>query len=152
QMLASLDHPYIVRLLDGGSTSEDLPYLVMEEVEGMPVDRYCDEQKLSIEQRLRLFCKICSAVQHAHEKHVIHRDLKPRNIFVTLDGTHKLLDFGIAKMLHPADSPEALWVTQTSTRRMTPAYASPEQIRGEKVTPATDIYCLGVILYELLTG
>jgi serine/threonine protein kinase len=150
QTLAGLDHPNIVKLLDGGSTLEGLPYLVMDYVEGSPIDEYCDSYKLSIEQRLRLFGKVCEAVQHAHQRLIIHRDLKPGNILVTAEGVPKLLDFGIAKVLEPTTGPPAL--TQTGTRCMTPAYASPEQVRGKSVTAATDIYSLGVVLYELLTG
>src|SRR5260370_13815825 len=149
QTLAKLDHPNIVKLLDGGTTEEGLPYLVMDYVAGAPVDKYCDSHKLSTDERLRLFCQICAAVQCAHENLIVHRDLKPSNILITEDGSPKLLDFGISKVLHPsAESP----ITQTLTRRMTPAYASPEQVKGESVTPATDIYSLGVVLYELLTG
>jgi len=152
QMLAGLDHPNIVRLIDGGSTAEGVPYLVMDYVEGTPIDEYCDSHALLIEQRLRLFCTVCAAVQHAHKNLVIHRDLKPSNILVTAEGVPKLLDFGIAKVLHPDPSMQTLRVTQTGTRRMTPAYASPEQVRGEPVTFSSDIYSLGVVLYELLTG
>jgi serine/threonine protein kinase/tetratricopeptide (TPR) repeat protein/TolB-like protein len=149
QTLARLDHPNIVKLLDGGSTEEGLPYLVMDYVEGAPIDTYCDNRRLSTEERLRLFCQVCAAVQCAHQNLVVHRDLKPSNILITNDSTPKLLDFGISKVLQPSyGSP----VTQTLTRRMTPAYASPEQVRGEPVTTATDIYSLGVVLYELLTG
>ena len=151
QTLAALDHPNIVKLLDGGSTREGMPYLVMDYVEGVPIDEYCDEQKLSTESRLRLFQQVCLAVQYAHENRVIHRDLKPTNILVNGLGIPKLLDFGIAKVLESSDEPQLL-ITQTLTRRMTPAYASPEQVRAEPVTAATDVYSLGVILYELLTG
>jgi serine/threonine protein kinase/WD40 repeat protein len=150
QTLAGLDHPNIVKLLDGGSTPEGLPYLVMDYVEGSPIDEYCDQHKLSVEQRLRLFGKVCEAVEYAHQKQVIHRDLKPSNILVTASGVPKLLDFGIAKVLEPTAA--TLSVTQTSTRCMTPAYASPEQVRGGRVTPATDVYSLGIVLYELLSG
>ena len=150
QTLAGLDHPNIVKLLDGGSTPEGLPYLVLDYVEGSPIDEYCDSHKLSIEQRLRLFGKVCEALQHAHQKLVIHRDLKPSNILVTADGIPKLLDFGIAKVLEPSGRLGAL--TQTGARCMTPGYASPEQVRGKSVMTATDIYSLGVVLYELLTG
>lgn len=150
--LAGLDHPNIVRLIDGGSTTEGLPYLVMDHIEGTPIDEYCDSHELPIDKRLRLFCTVCAAVQYAHQNLVVHRDLKPSNILVTAEGVPKLLDFGIAKVLHPDPSTQALRVTQTGTRRMTPAYASPEQVRGEPVTPASDIYSLGVVLYELLTG
>jgi eukaryotic-like serine/threonine-protein kinase len=149
QTLAKLDHPNIVKLLDGGSTEEGLPYLVMDYVQGVPIDQYCDNHKLSTEERLRLFCQICAAVRCAHENLVIHRDLKPSNILITEDGLPKLLDFGISKVLQSRNGSS---VTQTLTRRMTPAYASPEQVKGESVTPATDIYSLGVVLYELLTG
>src|SRR6266568_242051 len=150
QTLASLDHPNIIKLLDGGSTPEGAPYLVMDYVEGSPIDEFCDQQKLSVEGRLRLFGEVCEAVEYAHQKRVIHRDLKPSNILVTAEGVPKLLDFGIAKVLEPAA--RTLSVTETSTRCMTPAYASPEQVRGRTVTPATDVYSLGVVLYELLTG
>lgn len=150
QTLAALDHPNIVKLLDGGSTPEGLPYLVMDYVEGSPIDKYCDTHKLSIDQRLRLFGKVCEAVQHAHEKLVIHRDLKPGNILITSDGVPKLLDFGIAKVMEPTAQLTA--VTQPGARCMTLAYASPEQVRGKSVTAATDIYSLGAVLYELLSG
>jgi serine/threonine protein kinase/TolB-like protein len=150
--LAALDHPNIVRLIDGGSTSEGVPYLVMDIVEGLPIDEYCDRQLLSVEQRLRLFLSVCGAVQYAHQHMVVHRDLKPSNILVTSDGVPKLLDFGIAKVLAPDSSEQAHSVTITQARRMTPAYASPEQVRGKEITPASDIYSLGVVLYELLTG
>jgi len=152
QTLAGLDHPNIVKLLDGGSTPEALPYLVMDYVEGSPIDQYCDNRKLSVDERLHLFSKVCGGVQYAHQKRVIHRDLKPSNVLVTAEGVPKLLDFGIAKVLVPEPSGQALPVTQTGTRCMTPAYASPEQVHGKSVTSATDIYSLGVVLYELLTG
>ena len=151
QTLASLEHPNIVRLLDGGSAAEGLPFLVMEYVEGSPIDEYCDRHKLSVDERLRLFGEVCDAVQFAHEKLVIHRDLKPTNILVMADGTPKLLDFGIAKVLNP-ESSQGWLATQTGLRCMTPAYASPEQTQGKPVTPQTDVYSLGVVLYELLTG
>lgn len=150
QTLASLDHPNIVKLIDGGSTEEGLPYLVMDYVEGLPIDRYCDTHSLSIDDRLLLFCKVCSAVEYAHEKLIIHRDLKPANILVTEEGMPRLLDFGIAKLSDPALFHTRM-VTQTSWRPMTPQYASPEQVRGQPVTKSTDIYSLGVMLYELLT-
>ena len=149
QALAALDHPSIVRLLDGGSTEEGLPYLIMEYVEGVRIDEYCDTHKLSITKRLQLFCAVCLAVQYAHETLVIHRDLKPSNILITRDGEVRLLDFGIAKVLNPQWSQDG---TRTDWRPMTPEYASPEQVRGAPVTKATDIYSLGVLLYELLTG
>ena len=152
QTLADLDHPNIVKLLDGGSTPDGLPFLVMDYVEGTPVDDYCDRHKLCVDDRLRLFSKVCEAVQYAHQKSIVHRDLKPSNILVTDDGTPKVLDFGIAKVLSPPSSDKALLLTQTRTRCMTPAYASPEQMRGNSITTATDVYSLGVVLYELLSG
>src|SRR5438874_3710527 len=122
----------------------------MEYVEGVPIDQYCDEQKLSIEQRLRLFCEVCAAVEHAHRKLVIHRDLKPGNIIVTADGTPKLLDFGIAKTLESGGGPAL--TTYADALPFTPEYSSPEQVRGLPLTTATDVYSLGAILYELLAG
>jgi len=151
QTLAALDHSNIVKLLDGGSSEDGSPYLVMEHVEGLPIDQYCDVHKLPIDDRLRLFREVCSAVQYAHEKLVIHRDLKPANILITKSGVPRLLDFGIAKLLNPECFQTPL-VTRTDWRPMTPEYASPEQIRGHSVTTATDIYSLGVLLFELLTG
>ena len=152
QILANLDHPHIGRLLDGGATETGLPYLVMELIEGEPIDRYCNSHKLSIAERLQLFLLVSSAVQYAHQHLVIHRDLKPGNILVTADGTPKLLDFGIAKILDPALFPGAAEQTMSMVRMLTPEYASPEQIRGEVVTTASDVYSLGVILFLLLTG
>jgi len=152
QTLAGLDHPNIVRLLDGGSTPEGWPFLAMDYVRGVPIDNYCDQHKLSVDDRLRLFGRVCEAVQYAHEKLVIHRDLKPSNILVLPDGTPKLLDFGIAKVLNPEPSKQDWLATQTGLRCMTPAYASPEQACGKPVTTETDVYSLGVVLYELLTG
>ncbi|MEM7355697.1 MAG: serine/threonine-protein kinase, partial [Acidobacteriota bacterium] len=148
QILAELEHPNIARLLDGGTTAAGAPYLVMEYVAGEPIDRYCDRHRLGLAARLELFLTVCSAVQHAHQHLVIHRDLKPGNILVTAEGTVKLLDFGIAKLLRP-DAGEP---TGTLDRFLTLAYASPEQIRGELVGTASDVYSLGVVLYELLTG
>jgi serine/threonine protein kinase len=147
QVLASLDHPNIARLLDGGTTEEGIPYLVMELIEGIPFDQYCDEQKLTITERLKLFLQVCSAVQYAHQRLVIHRDIKPGNILVTREGVPKLLDFGIAKILDPAANAQT-----TAANPMTPEYASPEQVRGETITTSTDVYSLGVVLYQLLTG
>ncbi|RPH69668.1 MAG: serine/threonine protein kinase [Myxococcaceae bacterium] len=149
QILAGLEHPNIARLLDGGTTEDGLPYFVMEHVEGVPIDRYCDEHKLPVLERLRLFEAVCSAVQHAHRSLVVHRDLKPSNILVTGEGVPKLLDFGIAKLLNPG---VAGGLSQETVLAMTPEYASPEQVRGRAITTATDVYSLGVILYELLTG
>src|SRR5271168_2923500 len=151
QTLAALDHSSIVRLLDGGSTEEGLPYLIMEYVEGVRIDEYCDTHRLSITERLQLFRAVCLAVQYAHETRVIHRDLKPSNILVTKEGVVRLLDFGIAKVLNPQLVPDTTR-TRTDWRPMTPEYASPEQVRGALVTKTTDIYSLGVLLYELLTG
>jgi eukaryotic-like serine/threonine-protein kinase len=147
QILASLDHPNIARLHDGGTTDEGLPYLVMELIEGTPIDRYCEDHDLSIPERLQLFNQVCAAVQYAHQRLVIHRDIKPSNILVTADGVPKLLDFGIAKILDPAAGAET-----TMLRPLTPEYASPEQIRGGPITTATDVYSLGVVLYRLLAG
>ena len=147
QILASLDHPNIGRLLDGGTTDDGIPYLVMELVEGAPIDDYCDARKLNITARLQLFRQVCGAVQYAHQRLVIHRDIKPSNILVTENGSPKLLDFGIAKLLDASGSTEA-----TVLRPMTPEYASPEQIRGEAITTSSDVYSLGVVLYQLLTG
>ncbi|MGI8668598.1 MAG: protein kinase domain-containing protein [Aridibacter sp.] len=150
QILASLEHPNIARLFDGGMTSENLPYFVLEFVEGQPLDEFCNRKNLGINGRLQLFLQICAAVSFAHSRLVVHRDLKPSNIFVTPDGTVKLLDFGIAKIISPVEKLQKQ--TVTSLRMMTPQYASPEQIKGEMVTTASDIYSLGLILYELLTG
>jgi non-specific serine/threonine protein kinase/serine/threonine-protein kinase len=151
QILASFHHPNIARLLDGGTTEEGLPYFVMEYIEGLAIDAYCDEYKLSIIERLKLFREVCSAVHYAHQRLVIHRDIKPSNILVTAEGVPHLLDFGIAKLLAP-DSRDYVTETATMMRLMTPEYASPEQARGEHITTASDIYSLGVVLYELLTG
>lgn len=152
QILATLDHPNITRLIDGGATEDGLPYLVMDYVEGLPLTKYADEKRLSIEERLNLFLQICAAVQYAHQNLVVHRDLKPSNILVTGEGAPKLLDFGIAKLVSPNDSSGTMEKSLTMTHAMTPEYASPEQILGNPVTTASDIYSLGVVLYELLTG
>lgn len=152
QILASLDHPNIARLLDAGTTEDGLPYFVMEYVDGETLFRHCDTHKLSIVERLKLFRTICSAVHYAHRSLVVHRDLKPKNVLVTADGVPKLLDFGIAKFLKPELSLQTIELTSPAVRLMTPEYASPEQFRGETPTPASDIYSLGVLLYELLTG
>ncbi|MDA8020542.1 MAG: serine/threonine-protein kinase [Thermoanaerobaculia bacterium] len=152
QILAGLDHPHIAHLYDGGTTDDQRPYFVMEYVEGVPIVRYCDENRLSVEERIGLFRKVCGAVQYAHQNLVVHRDLKPSNILVTAEGEPKLLDFGIAKVLHPVAAPAQVDVTATWQRMLTPQYASPEQVRGNLVTTASDIYSLGVLLFELLTG
>lgn len=151
QILASLEHPNIARLLDGGTTESGTPYLVMELIEGRPIAEYCDARKLSIPDRLKLFVQVCGAVQFAHQRLIIHRDIKPTNILVTSDGTPKLLDFGIAKVLG-SDIQLQRNETLTAFRILTPEYASPEQINGEPVTTASDVYSLGVVLYDLLTG
>lgn len=164
QILASLEHPHIARLLDGGITPEGLPFFAMEYVEGAPIDRYCDARQLGVDERLKLFLDVCDAVQYAHRNLVVHRDLKPSNILVTepakpvpetseaeAGGQVKLLDFGIAKLLDPGRA-ASVGSTIIGARMLTPAYASPEQIRGETVTTASDVYTLGVLLYELLTG
>ena len=152
QILANLDHPNIAHLLDGGSTEDGLPYFVMEYIEGEPLYAYCDERRLTTHERLRLFLSVCDAIRYAHSKQVVHRDIKPSNILVTPEGTPKLLDFGIAKLLDPTQAAETIDMTLTAMRLMTPEYASPEQVKGEPVTPASDIYALGVLLYELLSG
>ncbi len=152
QILAALDHPNIARLLDGGTTADGLPYFVMEHVEGEPLDVYCASHNLTLHERLALFRTVCGAVHYAHQNLVVHRDLKPANILVTAKGVPKLLDFGIAKVLNPALMSDTLMPTATSARPMTPAYASPEQVRGQTITTASDVYALGVILYETLTG
>jgi len=149
QILAQLSHPNIARLLDGGSTTEGVPYLVMEFIEGEPITGWCDRRSLGVEQRLRLFLQVCEGVEFAHRDLVVHRDLKPANILVTKDGTPKLLDFGIAKLLEPGAENEALTLTGPV---MTPEYASPERVRGEPASISADVYSLGLILYELLTG
>ena len=151
QILARLNHPNIARLLDAGETDDGQPYLVMEYVQGAPLDRYCDTQQLDVRARLELFLDICSAVQYAHQNLIVHRDLKPANILVTSDGVPKLLDFGIAKLLNPRDG-EMSDVTRMNDRLLTPDYASPEQILGGAVTTTSDIYSLGIVLYQLLTG
>jgi tetratricopeptide (TPR) repeat protein/predicted Ser/Thr protein kinase len=150
-VLASLNHPNIAQLYGSGLTSDGVPFFVMEYVEGEPLDSYCGAQKLATEKRLELFRKVCAAVTYAHQRLVIHRDLKPANIRVTAEGEPKLLDFGIAKLIDPAPERDSAMAT-TLPGAMTPGYASPEQVRGESMTTASDVYSLGVILYELLTG
>jgi serine/threonine protein kinase len=152
QILAGLDHPNIARLLDGGATDEGVPYLVMELVEGQPIDKYCDSHKLGITARLKLFLQVSSALAYAHQRQIIHRDIKPSNILVTEEGVPKLLDFGIAKILDNPVLVGEVRTTQTMFRAFTPEYASPEQIKAEPITMASDVYSLGVLLYELLTG
>jgi eukaryotic-like serine/threonine-protein kinase len=149
ELLARLEHPNIARLLDGGMSSQGEPYLVMEYVEGVRLDRYCDQQRLSVRERVQLFLKVCAAVNAAHQYLVVHRDLKPSNILVSADGEPKLLDFGIAKLI---DAEAGLEQTATANVFLTPMYASPEILRGQQATVASDIYSLGVVLYELLAG
>jgi tetratricopeptide (TPR) repeat protein len=150
--LAALDHPNIARLLDAGLTDDDRPYFVMEYVDGAPLDEHLKRRNPPIRERLALFREICAAVHHAHQNLIVHRDLKPGNILVTADGLPKLVDFGIAKLLNPDLSPVDAPPTAVEHRVLTPAYASPEQIRGEHVSAASDVYALGVILFEMLTG
>jgi serine/threonine protein kinase len=152
QILASLDHANIAKILDGGTTAEGVPFFVMELVEGQRVDCYCDEHKLPTTERLKLFLQVCSAVQYAHQRLIIHRDIKPGNILVNADGVPKLLDFGIAKILASSEVSAEPEQTISLMRLLTPQYASPEQIKGEAITTASDVYALGVVLYELLTG
>lgn len=153
QTLANLQHPNIAKLFDGGKTSEELPYLIMEFIEGIPITEYCDKNNLSVENRLKLFVTVCKAVQYAHQNLVVHRDIKPGNILVNKEGNPKLLDFGVAKLLsgeYTEESDEAL--TKPGMWHLTPEYASPEQINGSNITTSSDIYSLGVLLYKLLTG
>jgi len=152
QILASLEHPGVARLYDGGSTEDGLPYFVMEYVEGENLFAYCEARRLSVTERLQLFRRVCGAVQYAHQNLVVHRDLKPWNILVTAEENPKLLDFGIGKLLQPRQAGDGAEETATLQRLMTADYASPEQVRGERVTTASDVYALGVVLYELLTG
>jgi len=152
QILASLEHRNIATLLDGGITPDGHPFLVMEFIEGEPITDWCDARALPIRQRIALFRQVCAAVQHAHKNLIVHRDLKPANILVTPDGTVKLLDFGIAKLLGDELAADGIPLTQGDARAFTPEYASPEQIRGDPLTTATDVYSLGVVLFELLAG
>ena len=152
RILALLEHPGIARLVDGGITADGQPYFAMEFVEGEAIDRYCDTHQLPITERIRLFQSVCDAVQYAHQHLVIHRDLKPSNILVTADGQVKLLDFGIAKLLDPLAATTDAPLTRTGVLPMTPEYAAPEQVRGEPVSTATDVYALGILLYTLLAG
>lgn len=152
RFLARLEHPRIARLLDSGITEDGTPFFVMEYVEGEPIDRYCERLKLDSQARIELFLQVCEAVEYAHSNLVVHRDLKPANVLVTADGQAKLLDFGIAKALKAEGEDEVAMLTQVSGRPLTPAYASPEQIRGEPITTATDVYALGLLLYTLLAG
>ncbi len=152
QILARFEHPWIARLLDGGVADDGRLYLVLEYVDGVPIDRFCRERGLGLEERLRLFLDVCTAVTYAHQQLIVHRDLKPANILVTDDGTPKLLDFGIAKVLDPGQFPHQPTQTHFSQRPLTLQYASPEQVTGGAITTATDVYGLGLLLYELVTG
>ena len=152
QILATLEHPFIARLLDGGATDDGLPYFVMEYVDGSPITTYCAEHKLDLGERLRLFRLVCEAVQYAHQHLVIHRDLKPGNILITQERIPKLLDFGIAKLMDPERGVEMPTLTGAGQRMLTPDYASPEQFLGQTISTSSDIYSLGAVLYELLTG
>jgi serine/threonine-protein kinase len=152
RILAGLQHPNIARMLDGGVTDDGVPYLAMEYVEGIRIDEYCARNRLSLRQRLELFRQVCSAVEYAHRNLVVHRDIKPSNILVPADGIPKLLDFGIARLSHPDDTADEITVTAFAERAMTPEYASPEQIQGQALTTTTDVYSLGMVLYELLAG
>jgi tetratricopeptide (TPR) repeat protein len=151
QILAHLEHPNIARLLDGGTAEHGTPYIALEYIDGVQIIDWCQQKNLSISDRLRLFCQVCDAVQYAHQHLIVHRDIKPGNILVTPDGVPKLLDFGIAKLLD-AEALAGFHTMQTSGQMMTPDYVSPEQVRGEPVSTATDVYSLGAVLYELLTG
>jgi len=152
KLLGALNHPSIARMLDAGMSEDGRPYFVMEYVEGQPIDKYCDSHKLRIAERLALFRRVCAGVHHMHQNLVVHRDLKPSNVLVTAEGEPKIVDLGIAKLLNPELAGLDAAPTATDLRLMTPEYASPEQVRGEPITTAADIYSLGVLLYELLTG
>ncbi len=152
QILAGLEHPHIARLIDGGRTEDGRPYLVMEAVDGKPIDTHCDAEQLSVGDRLGLFLKVCRVVEFAHRHLVVHRDLKPSNILITAEGEPKLLDFGIAKLLDRDALSWTLEPTEPGLLPMTPEYASPEQVRGERITTSSDVYSLGVLLYRLLSG
>jgi len=152
QILARFEHPNIARLLDGGSTEDGRPFFVMEQVAGEPIDAYCASQRLGLRQRIELFRTVCEAVSYAHQSLVVHRDLKPSNKLVAEGDQVKLLDFGIAKLLDPEELAVTELLTRTGVILLTPAYASPEQMRGETLTTQTDVYSLGVILFRLLTG
>src|SRR6202167_3107197 len=153
QILAQLDHPNIAHLLDGGTLPDGTPYIVMEYVDGIAIDAYCDSNRLDIPGRLKLFQIVCAAVHYAHQNLIVHRDLKPSNILVTADGTPKLLDFGIAKLLDERQAgSHTLAMTHADFRLMTPDHASPEQVRGQVITTSSDVYVLGVLLYKLLSG
>src|SRR5262249_32751757 len=152
-ILARLTHPHIGRLIDAGLSSTGQPYLVLEHIDGCPIDRYCDEKKLGVDDRIRLVLDVQSAVAYAHANLIVHRDLKPSNVLVTTDGTVKLLDFGIAKLLETESTgPAVTMLTREGDVALTQKYAAPEQVTGGPITTATDVYALGVILFELLSG
>jgi serine/threonine protein kinase len=150
QILARLSHPRIARLLDGGTTDDGVPWFAMEFVDGVPIHRHCEDRALPVEARLALFLQVCDAVDYAHQNLIVHRDLKPANILVTSDGV-RLLDFGIAKLLQEAGDGDGA-TTQGASAPITPDYGSPEQVKGEPITTRTDVYSLGLVLFELLTG
>lgn len=152
QVLASLNHPNIAKLYDSVLVDKGQPYFAMEYIDGLPITTYCNNNNLLLADRLALFSKVCSATHHAHENHIIHRDIKPANVLVNADGVPKLLDFGIAKVLNPDILDTTALMTQTGYRVLTPSYASPEQLRGETLSTSSDVYSLGVLLYEILTG
>ena len=152
RILASLEHPNIARLYDGGATNDGLPWFVMEYVEGEHLLDYCDRRRLGIRERLGLFQQACEGAQYAHQGLVVHCDIKPGNILVTSDGTVKLLDFGVAKLLRSDTDPRTTELTAAMAKVFTPDYASPEQVRGERIMTGTDVFSLGVVLYQLLTG
>lgn len=152
QTLANLSHPNIARLLDGGITADGNPFLVMEYVNGKPIDQYCNDNQLTVDERLKLFKKVCTAVEYAHHNLIIHRDLKAENIYVTNGGIIKVLDFGIAKLMDTNRSTQTPFVTQPGQQMWTPQYASPEQINGQSINTASDVYSLGILLYKLLTN
>src|ERR1700675_4537024 len=153
QILAQLEHPNIAHLTDGGSLPDGRAYIVMEYVDGIAIDAYCDSNRLDVAARLKLFQVVCAAVHYAHQNLIVHRDLKPSNILVTAGGVPKLLDFGIAKLLDERQAGHhTLAVTQADIRIMTPDHASPEQVRGQIITTSSDVYVLGVLLFKLLTG
>jgi len=151
RVLARLEHPNIARMIDGGVTEDDTPFIVMEYVNGIPIDKFCASNELSVDERLDLFRTVCAAVSHSHRHSTIHRDIKPSNILVDQDGLVKLVDFGIARVIDAAEGFDQER-TETSQRMLTPLYASPEQIRGDLLSTATDVYSLGVVLYKLLTN
>ena len=152
RILASLEHPGIARLLDDGTTPDGRPWFAMEYVDGIPLDAYATMRELDTTARLRLFVSVCDAVEYAHRQAIVHRDIKPSNILVGVDGVVKLLDFGIAKLTSPAAGGGTRTRTRTGEGRLTPDFASPEQLRGRRVTAASDVFALGVLLYQLLTG